>query len=387
MPQFIVGDSYGDVGNRVLQTDAQNDARFFNWLAANRAQQEMADKARTGAENLQLSYDQLAAARDNQNASLDYQNRALSQNADLFGKQLSSNEKLANLQLLSGDKRIERADSSQAYNEAYNAINKGDVTTPDELQALVGDRLTPTQKVQLNTYLGSMFTRRQTAYDEGERSRQLLDNQYQQRIGTPYLKPVEDLRQQAQTAIPDAQHHFWQFRTPTREGLLAKADALEKSNQLSQQPEEDRFFKAMNQSQRLGKLVDFDPTTHSFVNLIPRPTPFGTHGGAAGPLSAASGPPIPGVADQYRSPIGPSLETTWISVPSIGIKVNPMVMANIRRQAASLPTDADRYGFMNQAFKKALATGDAVKLTSPAPAAPDTTANYRGVANLNLPYF
>jgi len=363
MPRFIIGDSYGDVGNRELATDAQNDSRFFNWLAANRAQQEMADKARTGAENLQLSYDQLAAAQENQGNTLDYQNRALSQNADLFGRQLASNEKLANMQLLAGDKRIDRADTSQAYNEAYNAINKGDVTTPDELDALVGSRITPIQKGQLVTYLTSMFNKRQTAYDEGERARQMWDEQYQNRIGKPFIEPVQTLRNQALATPSSTETGFWHnLVNPTRESLTSKADALEKTNQLMQQPEEDKLFKALNQSKRLGSLIDFDPMTRHFVNLIPQPTPFGTHR-AAGPIGAAT--PQPASPGQYPSPIGPTPQSSWTPVASVGVKVNPPVLAQIWKQANQLPTEADRLGFLRQALQKALTTGDAVKLAPP----------------------
>lgn len=373
MPRYIFGDSYGDVGNRELATDQSNDSRFFNWLAANRAQQEMADKAKSGSENLQLSYDQLAAAQDNQQADRDYRMQALNQNANLFNKQIASNSDIAKMQLLAGQHHLDRADTTQAYNEAYNAIQSGNVTTPQELEQLIGDRITPEQKQRLGVYLATSFNKHKLAYDEGERARQAMDQEYQNRVG-PYQSQVDEISKKITTA-PNAADvnwttpHLWNWfgANPTKEKL--QADLQNSGPVMMRNSAQERLFQDMGKSHRLDKLVDYDPMSHSFVNIVPKPTPLGG-------LPTSSGAQSPSASPEQQTGVPVA---NWIPVPSVGIRVNPSVFASIKQGASTLPTDADRFAYMRQKFAEALAAGQAIKITP--------TNAYRGVANLNMPYF
>lgn len=67
MRRFIYGDSFGDVGNRELATDAARDSRYFNALSSNRADQQLADSEVNAADESNQRWAGLAdaaAARD-----------------------------------------------------------------------------------------------------------------------------------------------------------------------------------------------------------------------------------------------------------------------------------------------------------------------------------
>lgn len=384
MPQFIFGDSYGDVGNRQLAYDAARDNRYFQMLADQRARDSAAQNFSLQSRSLdQTAQQQAWAAQEAEKTGQEneaYRWAQLGQNANLYNKSLENTSDLAKMQLLAQQSRLDKTDQSTAYNEAYQAIKSGSIRTPDQLENF-SDKLTSTDKSRLGFYLKEAYDERSRAYGSGERATANMNAEY--------ARTMTPLQSEYDKAMGQVGKRSWFWGHKQTAADVNVSEPVTKYNQ-----KRDAFFQAFSKDKPYQGLTDYDTAANRFVNLVPQPTGFNgapqkfnwPQVGAMPKGATDTGNYEEGNYDRQpgnQSPAtGPSIPSAWVPWPRSGVKVHPDVSAQIQLKASGLTNPADQSAFVQAALAQALKDGTATSIEQAAPTAPSN--GYNQYVNLKL---
>lgn len=361
MPQFIYGDSYGDVGNRALATDQASDARYFQMLAANRAAQEEANRVANQQANLGFQYSNMnatlgdAAANRAQQLQLsgvnsDFQNRSLAQTAELADKGIQAQKDIENMKLLDTDKRLDLGEQGRLHQEAYQAIQTGSVRTPDQLTAFLGGKLPAADSDRLHMVLQEANNERLKQYGSGNNAAETVNQEYKQRVLDPYQSGYDAAQKKIATA-PYAADKHWYF--PSTYGA-SKEDLAQSTPVSSYTMARTKFFEDLAKNKSYNALTEYDPFANRFVNTVPRPDVGGV------PVTQPQAAAAPGI-----SAVTALTTDNWIPYPSAGIRVNPVDAADIKLRAAAFKNPADQSAYVRQRLQQAIQQGRAIPLARP----------------------
>lgn len=388
MSRFIFGDSYGDVANRELAYDASRDNRYFRMLADQRQQEAAAREEEARAANLELALRQLnqsgqesAAARQQSfmfhGDEQAYRQKALGQNANLFLKQLASNESIAdqNKQYQSG--LIDRNDADTLYKEVVRGIDNEVIQTPEQLTTFVGNRqLLADDLMRLNSYLQRSFDLRKQKYVAAGEATTNLNAEYARRLGdlSSLGKANAEMQTKIKAATPEAEKSFWKPGTwgPSQEKLSASMPVVRYNT------ERDKFMESFNKDKRYPNLAQFDSLNNTFVPAVAPPTVFGTNtlptfklppaGGSGAGTGTTNAPAATGARNAPSMLNVPSAQ--WPTIPKTSIKVHPIILDRILAEAGRIANPNEREIWVQRQITAALKEGTA---TQQAPQGPTGT--------------
>lgn len=358
IPRFIYGDSYGDVGNRQLASDSAADSRFFNSLAAQRAQQQIEDSRQSGDEQMALAMAQMAQQDAARRDDLDYKYTSAGQNADLFNRQLDSQRQIAQMQMDAQKQNLAAGTNDQLYKEAYTHIKTGVISTPQELEAFAKSRLTPDQKSQLMFVIDQAGRERGDLFNKSKLAADALNAEYTRR-----LAPFASQHAKVDEAMLTARDEPYAGGRVNPLNWFTKTKGDLNAEDMMYQTKRDQFMQEVNQPKSpYASLVSMDPVSGHFVPSVPEPR-FVPPGQSrtqpqVGTGIAPAGTPLLG---------GPATdESKWIPIPAKSgtVTIDPVLYKRIVATAASLPTDTDRAAYTQQEFAKAVAAGRAKRAAS-----------------------
>lgn len=394
MQNTVYGDSYGGLAQNELALDAARDSRYFQALAASRAAQDHAD-------NLGFQQQQLAQARAQAQANFGetlnhgrtedaFAQQKLAQQHGEFEQGLQNALDVEKVRISPYANKMDIRAQLQLHNEAYNAIQRGDVKTPTELDAFVGGNLPDADKQRLHQVLESNHNRLLHAFSNQQQMADNLTGEWQRQVGS--YQPGYDAAQKQIDAAPGQADLHWYNHLPGL-GVTTKEQfaTMPPIGARVYNQAEDKFQQQIAKSKGLGNIVIQDMATHKFLPVMPRPEDWATNSATPPPPGASSVPVMPvaptagGSAAATTAPDSsgmdfgkPVSEDGYVQFPGSNIEIDPAEAQSILAQANAVPsTDPNRQAtqhvLMQHLAHNAIARGKA-RVAAPSPVAPPPLA-------------